>query len=613
MNQKILLNHQTCHFNCYMEASMKTSFTQKQYLEHMREFDNCKLLVKTIKRLGYHKLYTNISRLTVLSHVNQSISKHLSNHKLESKKAIIPVKILRKHTQFVIQSESKNIYFEDNVIDDKNLYEAYKILASKNSAINNFVFRTGIIDKDAFVSNFVNLIVKTTEFNNWNYRLHQITWNIEWNKIFDNVFDFFDTIMKKVLKETKDISVVDIFFNNIVHKSVIFGDENHYYSLKSNTFFLHAEDFKSEIFSTLKLRENSYESLFTRDYSDLKISSTNQIFSYRKGYSDIYCEFTKTKNYLEFLRIVKKLIEATQQNGTRTDQKKVLRRYDKYFHKLGQYLDKPKFRDILIYDLMHLRFCIHYDTDSLTYDALSCYLDSLEELIVDCINKSNNTQAAKYFIQKYNSRDYNFWENFFFASLKKRIVSRELVNLYLNYNPERIFEQKIIKLNTMNFLKTFIKKRPSFVSDLPKKFITNKILWKIAVEKSYKVLAKAPIEIKEDKEIIKLASRINKDAIKSSSIKLKSDVKFLQSFCSPREAFAYASEKTKINPKCCVEVLRNHPSDIKLISKRNILKLPFSKFTLSERKKLFKEFTRLSKLKDILEIAIYKKTFLIDV
>ena len=165
----------------------------------------------------------------------------------------------------------------------------------------------------------------------------------------------------------------------------------------------------------------------------------------------------------------------------------------------------------------------------------------------------------------------------------------------------------------MNFLKTFIKKRPSFVSDLPKKFITNKILWKIAVEKSYKVLAKAPIEIKEDKEIIKLASRINKDAIKSSSIKLKSDVKFLQSFCSPREAFAYASEKTKINPKCCVEVLRKHPSDIKLISKRNILKLPFSKFTLSERKKLFKEFTRLSKLKDILEIAIYKKTFLIDV
>ena len=79
------------------------------------------------------------------------------------------------------------------------------------------------------------------------------------------------------------------------------------------------------------MRENSYESLFTRDYSDLKISSTNQIFSYRKGYSDIYCELAKTKNYLEFLRIVKKLIEATQQNGTRTDQKKVLSRYDKYF------------------------------------------------------------------------------------------------------------------------------------------------------------------------------------------------------------------------------------------------------------------------------------------
>ena len=136
---------------------MKTSLTQKQYLEHIREADNCKLLVKTIKRLGYHKLYTNISRLVVLSHVNQSISKHLSNHKLESKKAIIPVKILRKHTQFVIHSESKNIYFEDNVIDDKNLYEAYKILASKNSAINNFVFRTGIIDKDALL-NFVNLL-----------------------------------------------------------------------------------------------------------------------------------------------------------------------------------------------------------------------------------------------------------------------------------------------------------------------------------------------------------------------------------------------------------------------------------------------------------------------
>ena len=62
-----------------------------------------------------------------------------------------------------------------------------------------------------------------------------------------------------------------------------------------------------------------------------------------------------------------------------------------------------------------------------------------------------------------------------------------------------------------------------------------------------------------------------------------------------------------------VEVLKKHPSDIKLISKRNILKLPFSKFTLSERKKLFKEFTKLSQLKDILEIAIYKKTFLINV
>ena len=89
------------------------------------------------------------------------------------------------------------------MIDDKNLYEAYKILASKNSAINNFVFRTGIIDKDAFVSNFVNLIVKTTEFNNWNYRLLEYTWNIEWNKIFDNVFDFFDTIMKKFLRNKR--------------------------------------------------------------------------------------------------------------------------------------------------------------------------------------------------------------------------------------------------------------------------------------------------------------------------------------------------------------------------------------------------------------------------
>ena len=68
----------------------------------------------------------------------------------------------------------------------------------------------------------------------------RITWNIEWNKIFDNVFDFLTLIMKKVLKETKDISVVDIF-KNIVHKSVIFGDENDYYSSKSG-FFLHAED-----------------------------------------------------------------------------------------------------------------------------------------------------------------------------------------------------------------------------------------------------------------------------------------------------------------------------------------------------------------------------------
>ena len=79
---------------------MKTSFTQKQYLEHMREADNCKLLVKTLKRFNYHQPYTNIS-LVCLSHVNQSLSKHLSNHKLESKKAIIPVKILRKHTGFV--------------------------------------------------------------------------------------------------------------------------------------------------------------------------------------------------------------------------------------------------------------------------------------------------------------------------------------------------------------------------------------------------------------------------------------------------------------------------------------------------------------------------------
>ena len=76
----------------------------------MKEIDNYKLLVKTLKRVDYRKPYTNISRLVVLSHVNQSISKHLSNHKLESKKAIIPVKILRKHTQFVIHSESKNIY-----------------------------------------------------------------------------------------------------------------------------------------------------------------------------------------------------------------------------------------------------------------------------------------------------------------------------------------------------------------------------------------------------------------------------------------------------------------------------------------------------------------------
>ena len=590
---------------------MKTSLTQKQYLEHMREINNCNLLVKTIKRAGYRRPYTNISRLVVLSHLNQSVAKHLSNHKLESKKAIIPVKILRKHTQFVIHSVSRNIYFDDKLIDDKNLHEAYKILASKNSVINNFVYRTGIIDKDAFVSNFVNLIVKTTEFNIWNDKL---TWNIEWNKIFDNVFDFFDTIMKKVLKETKDISVVDNLFKGIINKSNIFGDENDYYCLKGNTdFFLHAEKFKSEIFSTIKLKENSYETLLARDYKDFKIHSTNKIFSNTRGYSDIYCELTQTKNYLEFIRILKKLLEATQQQDIRPDTKKLIQIYDKYFHKLVLYLDKPKFRDIFVYDLMQLRFRIFHDTDSLTFDTLSCYLGHLEELIVDCINKSNNTKAAKFFLRNYNSHDHNFWENFFFVSLKKNIVSRELIYLYLDKNPERIFEQKIIKINAMNFVKTLIKKRPSVVLVLPRKFRINKTLWKIAVEKSYKILVNAPKEIKEDKEIIKLASRINKDAIKSSSIKLKSDVKFLQSFCSPREAFVYASEKTKINPKCCVEVLKKHPSDIKLISKRNILKLPFSKFTLSERKKLFKEFTKLSQLKDILEIAIYKKTFLINV
>ena len=613
MNQKILLNHQTCHFNCYMEASMKTSFTQKQYLEHMREIHDCELLVKTSKRVNYHQPYTNISILVCLSHVNQSLSKHLSNHKLESKKAIIPVKILRKHTGFVIRSESRNIYFKDNVIDDKNLYEAFRILASKDTLINNFVYRTGIIDRDTFVRNFVSFFAEKFESNSWDLWHLGHKWNIEWNKIFDNVFEFFDTLMKEVIKETKDICFVDIFFKNIVRKSHIFGDEHRYYFFNRQTaFFKYAEGFKYKIFNALKLKEKSYESLFYIDKRNANLYMTDPNFQYVKGYSDIYCELTKTKNYFEFFRIQDKLIRACSYEF-RPDQEHLIRMYNKYLPKLDQYLDKPKFRRIFVFELMRIRYHLCEVIDSFCADAISCYIERLNVHIVYCINKSNNTQAAKFFIQNHNSRDYKFWENFFFPSLKKNLASRELVNLYLRYNPERIFEQKIIKLNTMNFLKTFIKKRPSFVLDLPKKFRTNKTLWKIAVEKSYKVLANAPIEIKEDKEIIKLASRINKDAIKSSSIKLKSDVKFLQSFCSPREAFAYASEKTKINPKCCVEVLRKHPSDIKLISKRNILKLPFSKFTLSERKKLFKEFTRLSKLKDILEIAIYKKTFLIDV
>ena len=612
MNQKILLHHQTCHFNCYMEVSMKTSLTQKQYLEHITEIDNFKLLVKTLKRADYRKPYTNISRLVVLSHVNQSISKHLSNHKLESKKAIIPVKILRKHTQFVIRSESRNIYFEDKVIDDKNLYEAYKILATKDTAINNFVYRTGIIDKKTFVRNFVSSVLKIIESDKWNHKLLEHVWKIEWNKIFDDVFEFFDTLMKEVIKESKDLSHVKNFYDRITAKSRIFGPENEYYYSNTQTdFFLHAEEYKSEIFSALNLSEKSYEFVFRIDYIDYKIYATNEIFLKKRGFSDIYCELTKTKNYLEFIRITEKLIEATR--PYRPNYKKAIRRYDKYFHKLVQYLDKPELINFFFNELFQLRFSIVYDTDSLLYDSLSCYLERIDELVVDCINKTNNMKAAKIYLREFASKDHNYWENFFFPSLKKNIASRELIYLYLNHNPERIFEQKIIKLNTMNFLKTIIKKRPSFVLDLPKKFRTNKTLWKIAVKKSYKVLANAPIEIKEDKEIIKLASRINKDAIKSSSIKLKSDVKFLKSFCSPREAFAYASEKTKINPKCCVEVLRKYPSDIKLISKRNILKLPFSKFTLSERKKLFKEFTRLSKLKDILERAIYKKTFLIDV
>ena len=595
---------------------MKTSLTQKKYLEHMREIDNCKLLVKTLKRVDYRKPYTNISHLVVLSHVNQSVSKHLKNYKLESKKAVIPVKILRKHTQFVIHSESRNIYFENNVIDDKNLYEAFKILASKDTAINNFVYRTGIIDRDTFVRNFVSFFLKIMKSDRWNDRFFDNVWNIEWNKIFDNVFEFFDTLMKEVIKETKDLILVRIFYDRIIAKSCIFGSEYEYYYVNTQTdFFLHAEEFKSEIFNTLKLLEKSYEFLFKSDYPYFKIYSTNQInFAETRGYSDIFCELTKTKNYLEFIRITHKLIEATRSYPYRNqDHKKVIRRYDKYFYKLAKYLDKPELNNLFFNELFKLRFCIVHDTNSLLYESLSSYLESLDELIIDCINKTKNIKAAKIYMRKFASRDHNFWENFFFPSLKKNIVSRELVYLYLNHNPERIFEQKIIKLNTINFVKTFIKKRPSFVLDLPKKFRTNKTLWKIAVEKSYKVLAKAPIEIKEDKEIIKLASRINKDAIKSSSIKLKSDIKFLQSFCSPREAFAFASEKTKINPKCCVEVLKKHPSEIKLISKRNILKLPFSKFTLSEREKLFREFTKRSELKDILEIAIYKKTFLIDV
>ena len=612
MSQKMLLNHQTCHFNCCVEVSMKTSLTQKHYLEHIREIDDCKLLVKTLKRVDYRKPYTNISNLVVLSHINQSMSKHLSNHMLKSKKAIIPLKILRKHTKFVIHSKSRNIYFEDKVIDDKNLYEAFKILASKNSAINNFVYRTGIIDRNTFVSNFVNLFIKITEFDKRDYFLMEPAWSIEWNKIFDNAFDYFDTIMKNLLKKTKDLTVVDICFRRIVNKSHIFGDGNNYYALKNKSFFLHTEEFKSEIFSTLKLTEKSYESLFKIDYYELKIHCPNQIFINKKGYSDIYCESTKTKNYLEFIRILKKLIEVTRRTA-RQDRKKIIRIYDKYFHMLVQYLDKTELINLFFKELCQLRFCILYDTNPLIYESLSCYLDRLDELIIYCINKSNNIKAAKFFLRNFNSSDHNFWENIFFASLKKKIVSKELVYLYLNLNPERIFEQKIIKLNTMNFMKKLLQKKPSCVLFLPEKFRANKILWKIAVKKSYKVLVDAPSEIKEDKEIIKLASRINKNAIKSSSIKLKSDVKFLQSFCSPREAFAYASEKTKINPKCCVEVLKDHPSDIKLISKRNILKLPFSKFTSAERKKLFDEFIKIHNLKDILETAIYKKTFLYDV
>ena len=285
-----------------MEVSMKTSLTQKQYLEHIREIDNFKLLVKTLKRADYRKPYTNISRLVVLSHVNQSISKHLSNHKLESKKAIIPVKILRKHTQFVIRSESRNIYFEDKVIDDKNLYEAYKILATKDTAINNFVYRTGIIDKKTFVRNFVSSVLKIIESDKWNHKLLEHVWKIEWNKIFDDVFEFFDTLMKEVIKESKDLSHVKNFYDRITAKSRIFGPENEYYYSNTQTdFFLHAEEYKSEIFSALNLSEKSYEFVFRIDYIDYKIYATNEIFLKKRGFSDIYCELTKTKNYLEFI------------------------------------------------------------------------------------------------------------------------------------------------------------------------------------------------------------------------------------------------------------------------------------------------------------------------
>ena len=119
-------------------------------------------------------------------------------------------------------------------------------------------------------------------------------------------------------------------------------------------------------------------------------------------------------------------------------------------------------------------------------------------------------------------------------------------------------------------------------------------------------------ELKDDKEVIKLAFRVQKDSLRYASKSLKKDKEFLKNQLGLDEKgiFRYCHYDIRRTKGIYIPALKKNPNLCKLFSSRLLLKLDFSSLPKKNKEVIYESYKKRTKEQDLFLLAKAKRHFL---